>query len=345
MINVLSKMMILFIVFIVMLGSCNLENAFFPDNSQTAKLEFKDFDGVASVFNAILLNGLEARSDIKKLQEFQSMIDAYYKMQDLSNEEMPEYLARCKHFLKIEGKDDSTMYMLKINELFASVVNKNGEISVGGKNYNLLNTDSLNRFVKNLNPRFRDKQYKSRGILDPLLKGTLCHTYVNGVCVSVNKYIPHPSSAIMHVETWPGSTYRTKIRDIRANGKLTRLQMWKGNLLALNLTGAEISVWKPSKILVLRCTGLFKCKFVWKEFFGLLWFPYPTNQLYITWKLVDKTTGHIINYGTGSYEKQKKWWAGKWVKNKGQMSKLAKNSTLYYTVRDNSNRVVASGAW
>ena len=230
-----------------------------------------------------------------------------------------------------------------VDQLVDQVTNSRGELQVAGRTYRLSKPQDQADLIRGLQTSYLAK-HQAEGLVQEIM----CHRYQDTapVCVSVNTDTHLPSFDAAHVEHWPESSYITRFFDTQANGKLTRIQLWKGHLLALNMTGAEISVWKPDTRWVLRCAKPFQCKLVPEEYFGPFWYPYMANELSITWDLVEKTSGRILlGFGKDSaYEPEAKWWAGKWIDHSPSLdaTKMGEDYTIRYLVRDRDG-IVAQG--
>lgn len=308
-------------------------------------LKFESFSKLFPVVHSLNSDGLEHKHKIEGIAKFKSMFDSFYRMQEMDDKRIKKNLRKSKRYIINQNQDDSDLFDLKLDPVHASLVNKRGKVKVGSRKFNLLKKKDLKDFSDNLYKTY-NKQTQRKGLVEEII----CHNYQAGdtVCVSINKNTLIPSYAEAHVEHWDSSSYITRYFDTTANKKLTRIQFWKGHLLALNKTGGEISVWKPDRKLVLKRLGPFKFKCVWQEYFSQIWFPFMKNQLFFSWQLIEKSTGKVLtSYGDNSqYEAEKKWWAGRWHEHNESLdfSKFGKDYFMKYVIRDKSG-IIAQGQW
>jgi hypothetical protein len=274
--------------------------------------------------------------------EMETAAEVYHKLEAVPPEELNDYLSSNKEI--IEKKKDGKGYRLnlKLDRFTSCLVNREGKLVFAGKEYNLLKKGDVRRFIKNLTKNRDGKSWD-------LVESIICHNYhpEDKYCVSINDNTWLPSFKRAHVENTCINSYITTYFDILARGKKTRVQIWKGHLGALDLTGAEISFWKPGWFYYFFPDEDNRLKQVEDDWFGFLWYPFMDNQLYVKWRSIFSSSGELLaEFGNGSsYEEELKWWAGKWTDTDGQaFSQFGKDYTIEFDINDGGDHSL-SGTW
>jgi hypothetical protein len=227
----------------------------------------------------------------------------------------------------------------KIRSAFRDLLaNEDGELTLENRIYNLRKKGDFAKFAKKV--RKGDEQSKG------LVKSIICHDYqgAGSPCVSINEDTHLPSFKKAHVEKTCYNSYITTFFDVKAENRLTRVQIWKGHLAALNFTGAEISLWKPEPYYDDRQIETGR-----GDPFGLLWYPFTENQLHIEWDCIHRKSGEsLLSYNklNSPYEGKRKWWAGKWKDHAEDevFTRFGKDYRIVFSIRI-SKDVWLKGEW
>lgn len=287
-------------VIILFLSGCN-DNSFY-DNAQIVNDEIIGFENereLISILNELEDGSVENRNSITKLQNFNSMLNAFDKIYTIENEsDYEEFLLENRNFLQItEIIDDDSIVnkicSLKLNLLLASIVNTNGELKVSNRSYNLLDTTDLAHFTC------------------LLIDNLSSYSTLKSVTVSIPDYLPIliPMDASFYFPY----IYPTKYFITTISGRSVIVQLWKGYCPGIwgyaGGVGAEVGLYYPVK---------------WST---KIWFPDYKNPKYIYYNLKLKSTGESVLTASGNT-----WWLNKWRKDYIGLPLLGESYTLYYQI-------------
>lgn len=261
-----------------------LANSCAVDNGPVEK-SILSFNSEAELMNTLneIKTMPESRNNLEKLQGFHSMLDVFEKIESLENETaLQKHAGAYSKFIVIssvtnENGEVNRMINMKVNFLFASLVNTNGEVMVNGLVYNLLKEEDTIR----LNSIMID-YYSKQNQVNP-----------QGIYVTIPDCLPTavPMYAAYCIPiTYPCIYFKTTI-----GGRSVIVQVWKGYLPTIwgidGGIGAEVGLYYP----------------LWwtKD----LWMPDYKHCQNISYNMVLKSTGRVV-VSASNYT----WWLNKWLK-------------------------------
>ncbi len=236
-------------------------------------------------------------------ENFYSMLDVFEELNNQKNpNEYKKFINENKNFLIFNKiKDNNNLIHqtvnLKINFLFASLVNKKGEVKIANKLYNLLTNETMLKELETM-----------------LIKED-CHNLDTCDLVSIPEYlmIYFPMFKFVLVPiVYPTNYFKTTIND-----KEVIIQVWKGYFSGVlgypGGIGAEVGLYHPV---------------TWTK---NLWFPDYKHTENISLKLILKSTNELIFSVSDNT-----WWLNSWTQNYSGLPLKGSDYILEFSVADST---------
>lgn len=314
-------------------------------------LVFWDVDEVKAMLTQLDEVSISQRKSIEKLANFNSMMDAFLAVEDLSTpEELNRFLDENLDFLKIREANidgqDVNLVDLKVDLLFACLISPKGFIQVGDTLYNLIQNEAYaltgDRQISQADFFFFIMGYTLQDIASKTINPIVDFFAMvsdfffpdpgPGVnpCADGGEYLSYPDTIGLYpnpfcvftslfVQGMPMSplirtaNYPTTYFQAEVNGQPCTVQLWKGYLVE-NGIGAEIGIYTPAP----GSIGI--------------WFPSP--QAYTTDISYRLKLGDQVVFETSGHT----WWLNKWkTKNLSALPLDGNLYTLEYHIKGLNN--------